>query len=135
MKRVVWIVASAVLTGVFTMTLVAQDRTPPPKPFTFRKFSVPGAVVLGVESINNTGSIAGYYMDAAGNYKAFIRSASRVLITFTDPGDIQRISFTQPYQINGEGVVTGQFSNSATNNHSGFFNNARAQTCTTANHG
>ena len=131
MKRIVWIVASAFLTSVFTMTLVAQDSTPPPKSFTFGKFSVPGAVVLGVESINNTNSIAGYYMDAAGNYRGFVRSPSRVLTTFTDPGDTQPISFTQGYQINAEGVVTGQFFDSATNNYSGFFYNTGAQTYTT----
>jgi hypothetical protein len=130
MKRFAWIVRSGFLVGVLTMTAMAQNGAAP-KPFTYGKFSVPGAVILGVESITNAGSISGYYMDAAGNYRGFFRSSSRVLTKFSDPGDTQAITFTQGYQVNAEDVVSGQFFNSAANTYSGFFYNTATQTFTT----
>jgi len=126
MKRFVWIASTALLVGVAPLS--AQDSTPP---FTFGTFTISGAVILSPESIGNAGTVSGFYMDASGNYKGFLRSSSKVVTTFTDPGDTQPLTFTQGYQINDQGVVVGQFYNSSENTYSGFFYSTGTKTFTT----
>ena len=121
MKRIMCI-------GVLALAAHAQESG---VDFTFSTFSVPGAVVLGVESINDNSVIGGYYMDAAGNYKGFVRSAAKVLTTYADPADTRPLTFTESYQINDAGVAVCQFFNSAENADSGFFYNTGTQTYTT----
>jgi hypothetical protein len=102
-------------------------------PFLYAAFSIPGAAMLGVESINNTGFISGWYVDLAGNSKAFLRSPGRVLTTFTAPGDTGRPGFTRAYQVNSLGTVAGEYLDAVSGTYSGFLYDSTTQTYTTYN--
>ncbi len=94
------LLASAVLCS-------AQDQGA--KGFNFTTFTVSGATTLGVESINNAGTISGYYVDSANNTLGFLRSSSGIVTPYTDPLDTTTPSYTAGAQINRAGAVAGEF--------------------------
>lgn len=87
----------------------------------FTKFSVPGAVVLGVEDINNNGTISGYYTDSAGDTRGFMLPSGGTVATLIDPLDTATPGFTAAYSIDGTGTIVGQFYDAAATTYSGFF--------------
>jgi hypothetical protein len=99
---------------------VAQDDADARR-IRYTTFPVPGAVALGVQSINNSDTIAGYYLDTAGNYKGFLRSSGGTLSTLIDPLDTATPGYTQAFGINNAGTVGGRFYDAAASTYSGFF--------------
>jgi hypothetical protein len=89
----------------------------------FFSFSVPGAVALDVESINDEGVISGYIVDASNNTKAYLRSVTGKVTFYKDPGDDSTPSFTRGFTINDQGTVVGQFYDTAALQFSGYFFN------------
>ena len=77
---------------------------------TFTTFDAPGAGTLGgqgtfPQSINGSGSIAGFYVDASNEGHGFVESSAGVFTSFDGPG----ATTTQAYSINSSGEITGTY--------------------------
>jgi hypothetical protein len=107
-------------------TLWAQDDTD--LTFHFKTFTVPGAVVLNVDAINNGGTISGYFTDAGGDSKGYTRSAKGVVTTLVDPLDTGSPGYTIALQISQKGTVGGEFYDDSTSTYSGFLYKSGAYT-------
>lgn len=121
------------LLSVLAVATGAAQDTPDTAHFTFSRFSVPGAVDLGIESIDNGGTISGYFTDSAGDYKGFVRSSSGTVTTVVDPGATSSPSITELGQIDTSGIAAGEFYDPATSVYSGFFYNSTKGTYRTYN--
>jgi len=99
---------------------LAQDATGALR-LRFTTFSVPGSLVLGVESINSAGTIVGYYSDSAGNSIGFQLPSGGAISTLVDPLDTATPGFTEANGINNAGTIVGQFYDAAATTYSGFF--------------
>jgi hypothetical protein len=75
---------------------------------TFEFFQVPGATSIMPASINDGGSITGYYTFSDGTGHAFLRNSSGKLTKF----DVGSAS-TQPVRINASGEIAGMFADVA----------------------
>jgi len=102
---------------------VVAKATPDSAHFSFSTFSVPGAVTLIVNSINDHGTISGWFTDSAGDTKGFLRSPSGTLTILVDPGDTASPAFTELGDINVNGIVVGEFYDAASSTYSGLFYN------------
>jgi hypothetical protein len=81
---------------------------------TFVTFDVPGAGTASFQgtlpfSLNPSGAITGYYVDAAGVYHGFLRAADGTITAIDPPGSV----FTQAWNINEAGSITGDFCDKA----------------------
>jgi hypothetical protein len=111
----------ALWTSVLCSLAVSQaDAQVSALTFTYASFSVPGAVSLGVESINGAGTVSGYYSDASGNTRGFLLPSGGMLATLIDPGDTNTPGYTQANQITQNGTVFGEFNDAANFVYSGF---------------
>jgi hypothetical protein len=126
MKRwLVWSGLGVFLAGALTLVVSANE----PIHFKYSTFTVPPAVTLSVNAINNYGTISGYYYDASNNVISFVRSSNGKLTYYSDPADTATPGFTRGFQINDQGTVAGQFYNSAALEYSGYlFNNGHFST-------
>jgi hypothetical protein len=78
-----------------------------------------GAGTVGI-SINKSGTVTGYYIDASGNTHGFVRSASGQITEFDAPG----LSATAAGRINASGQILGEGTLlSQTNPKLGFLRN------------
>jgi hypothetical protein len=118
------------LSALAVSTVLAQVR---PDAFMFTRFSVPNAVTLGVESINNSGAISGYYTDSTGDYQGFVRTPAGAITTVVDPGATGSPFVTELGQINGNGIVAGYFYDLAASEYSGLFYSVSTEKFTTYN--
>jgi hypothetical protein len=100
---------------------IATAQEASPDSFTFTTFTVPNAVTLSVESINDSGTASGYYSDAAGDVISFLRAYSGTQVTYQDPLDTVSPTFTEGGQINNNGVVVGEYLNTAAGTYEGYF--------------
>ncbi len=93
-----------------------------PGNYEFKQFNVPNNHNLGVNAINDLGSIVGYYSIPQGAIRGFLRSWDGDLTTLVDPGDQGGATsgFTEAWGINIEGKVVGEFYNTAAAQYSGF---------------
>ncbi len=102
--------------------------------FTYSSFSVPGAVNLGVQSINDGGTVAGYFTDSVGDTRGFVLPPIGTAETLIDPGDTGSPGYTQANQITQTGTVFGEFYDDATTTYSGFiYKSGRSGSYTTYN--
>lgn len=94
-----------------------------PGTYEFKQFNVPNNHNLGVNAINDLGSIVGYYSIPQGAIQGFLRSPDGDLTTVVDPADQGGATsgFTEAYGINFEGTVVGYFHDTAAAQYSGFF--------------
>ena len=100
-----------------------------PGHFHFRIFQVPNHFVLGVENINNFGTIVGYYQlgtTSPGPIRGFELSPWGQLHTLIDPLDLEHSSdpqggLTEAGGINDQGVIVGQYFDTAARHYAGFF--------------
>jgi hypothetical protein len=99
---------------------VAGAEDNPLVTFTYQTFTVPGAVTLSVESINDSGTVSGYYTDASGDTTSLIRASNGTITTYADPKDTSSPSYTQGGQINKNGLVAGEYFNTAAITYEGF---------------
>ena len=99
---------------------VAGAEDNPLVTFTYQTFTVPGAVTLSVESINDSGTVSGYYTDASGDTTSLIRASNGTITTYADPKDTSSPSYTQGGQINKSGLVAGEYFNTAAITYEGF---------------
>ncbi len=53
---------------------------------TYAVFNVPGAVSTDAYSLNDAGTAAGVYADAAGKTRSFVRTAAGQIVAFDVPG-------------------------------------------------
>jgi hypothetical protein len=80
----------------------------------FTSFDVPGAAATKAQAINVAGAITGYYTDANGGARGFLRSPTGKISTFAVPGGGDGpYQGTFAYAINDLGAITG-YSCSAT---------------------
>jgi hypothetical protein len=72
---------------------------------TFTTFDVPGSMyTLGI-SINDEGTVTGWYADSNGFDHGFVRATDGTITSFDPPGS----SYTNPSAINAGGVITGNY--------------------------
>jgi hypothetical protein len=114
------------LTLALLMTAVTPSsagNTVQPGEFSFSTFSVPGSSTMFVVGINDQGVVVGYYTIPQGATKGFVRSANGQLKTIVDPQDKGGLTngFTRALGINIEGIVVGDFLNTAAGAYEGFF--------------
>ncbi len=83
----------------------------PPAP-TLTSFDPPGSVGTWPTSINPSGTITGYYIDASIEH-GFLRAPDGSFTTFDAPGSF----YTQPQSINPAGVVTGSYIDASNMSH------------------
>jgi hypothetical protein len=97
------------LAGFFALSiLVLSAPLPASSPEgSFITFDVPGASYAFPLSMNEEGSITGYYY-GAGGYHGFARDRYGNVTTFDAPGAVPSIG-TFPASINEEGVIVGTF--------------------------
>jgi hypothetical protein len=95
----------------------AQDIS---KAFTYTTFTVPNAVTLSVESVNDSGTISGYYSDASSDVISFLRASSGTITPYTEPADTTSPTFTEGGQINKKGVVAGEFYDTSLTTYIGY---------------
>lgn len=107
-----------------TLTLAGMAYGSGIKPgqYTFTYFKIPNNHNLGADAINDFGSIAGYYAIPQGAFQRFLRTPDGNVTTLIDPGDQggSTSGFTEAYDINIEGIVVGQFYDTAAAQNSGF---------------
>src|SRR5438552_16711540 len=72
---------------------------------TFTTFDPSGSVGTYADSINDTGSIAGYYYDTSGKYHGFVRAADGTITPFDPSGSRE----TEAQSINGTGLIAGYY--------------------------
>lgn len=101
--------------------------------FTFQTFSVPGALqgsagTVGVNGINDTGTVSGFLVTPSGAYEGFLRDSSGKFTFLNDPADTTVPSFTFANKSNIHGTVVGFFSNTAAGVYSGFLYNGASYT-------
>ena len=101
------ILRTAAVCGLGVSQCLAQAG--PTLSFTYTSFSVPGAVLLGVESVNDAGAISGYFGDSTGDTRGFLLPSGGTPETLIDPGDTGSPGFTQANQISQTGTVFGEF--------------------------
>jgi hypothetical protein len=82
---------------------------------TISSFEAPGAGTHAGQgtlatSINSAGTVAGYYLDAAGVYHGFVRAATGTFTSFEAPkAGTHAGQGTIPFAINSGGVITGYY--------------------------
>jgi uncharacterized membrane protein len=64
-------------------------------------------------TINNAGTIAGYYYDSGFNVHGFVRASNGTITTFDPPGS----NFTEVLNINSSGQIVGQYRGDAVGFH------------------
>jgi predicted membrane protein len=82
-------------------------------------FEVPGKRKSGqgtlAQSVNASGVIAGYYVDAASLFHGFVRSSNGTITTFEAPGAGRgALQGTAAYGINAEGNIAGGYTDAST---------------------
>ena len=83
--------------------------------------SVSNAVAVGVEAINDSGAISGYYTDTAGDTLGFLLPQSNGTIQIlSNPANTSTPSYTLANQISANGTVFGEYYDTASNTYSGF---------------
>ena len=101
-----------------------------PGDFHFTTFDVPNQILLGVEAINISGAIVGYYqagtLKSPGPYRGFLRIPNETLVTLRDPLDLEKSG--DPYGgltiangINDQDDIAGEYFDSAAGHYAGFF--------------
>ncbi len=98
---------------------------------TYTTFTVPGASSLAAESINDIGTLSGYYTDAGGNTLGYLLTTSGTVIPYSDPANTTSPGFTVGGQINKSGFVAGEFYDTAAATYEGFIYKSSAGTFTT----
>jgi hypothetical protein len=106
----------------------AQDIT---LSFTYSPFNVPGALNLGIQGINDVGTVSGYLVDSSGNTKGLELPAGGAVATLIDPGDTGSPSYTEASQISQTGMIYGQFYDDSITTYTGFIYDTRRGTYTT----
>lgn len=86
----------------------------------FTTFTVPGATTLSVESVNDSGTISGYYSDASGDTISYLRTSTGTITPYTEPLDTTLPSFTEGGQINKSGAVAGEFFDTSISTYIGY---------------
>lgn len=117
-KRIAFACAAITLAAlVLSGSASAQNN------FRFTTFSVPGAVTLQAEQINDEGTIAGIKTLSQGANQGYVRYANGKITTLVDPGDAGGLTAgsTNANGINDQGAVTGYYFNTAAGNFQGFF--------------
>lgn len=109
---------------------VAAAQQPQASPFTFSTFSIPGVTNLSIESINDVGTLSGYYNDASGDVVSFLRTSDGTFTPYQDPSDTTVPSFTRAGQVNRSGVVGGEFYDTANATYEGYVYTSAAGTFT-----
>ena len=71
----------------------------------FTIFDPPGSVSTIPNSMNRSGAITGYYLDANFTSHGFLRSPDGTFITVGPPGSV----LTKPASINSAGTITGWY--------------------------
>jgi len=114
MKRTLEI--ALIFASLFVGLLHAQS-------ITYSTFEVPEAATddLSVQSINDSGLIAGYLTDTSGNTEGFTRTASGDITLLVDPLDTSTPSTTVAYGLNNAGTVTGYFWDTSASLYYGYF--------------
>ncbi len=120
------IVFAGVALSLVATVASAQNAPQAGVQFQFTTFTIPGATSVDVESINNSGTISGYYTDASSDTISFLRSSAGTITSYTEPADTSIPSFTQGGQVNQAGTVVGEFFNTAANTYEGYFYNPGA---------
>ncbi len=95
--------------------------------FSFETFTVAGAVTLGVESVNDSGTISGYLVDASSNTMAFLRFPGGGIKTYVQPEDSTTPTFTQGGQINDAAVAAGEYYDTAAGTYRGYLYDVGAE--------
>jgi hypothetical protein len=97
--------AAAAQNGVVSDASGSAAEWPPQH---FNSFDVPGAIATYAQAINALGAITGYYTDANGAARGFLRSPNGKISTFEVPGGGDgRYQGTYAYAINDLGAITG----------------------------
>jgi hypothetical protein len=99
--------------------------------FSYSSFYVPGAVTLGVQGINDGGTISGYFVDSSGNTRGFELPPSGTVVTLIEPGDTGSPGYTEGYQITQTGTIFGQFYDDSITTYTGFIYKSARGTYTT----
>src|ERR1700684_869667 len=73
---------------------------------TFTTFQVTGSPSTIPQSINQAGTVAGYYFDASYVTHGFARLTDGTIVSFDPPASVE----TAPTAINRRGVIAGYFS-------------------------
>ena len=92
----------ALLLGFLLFASVAWSQT-------YAVFNVPGAVSTDAYSMNDAGTAAGVYADAAGKTHSFVRTSAGQIVAFDVPG----ATTTAAQSINAGGMVTGYYSDAS----------------------
>lgn len=114
---------TALGSAITLASLVISGSASAQNNFRFTTFSVPGAVSLQVEQINDEGTIAGIKTISQGANQGYVRYPNGKIITLVNPGDAGGLTkgSTNSTGINDLGAVAGYYFNTAAGNNQGFF--------------
>src|SRR5215469_10896074 len=115
--------------AILSLPGAAQSQsTIVPGHFHFKTFTVPNQSQLSVQQINNGGLIVGYFHSTTGPFRGYERFPNGNLQTLIDPLDAEGPAGhdifggeTYALGVNDQGVIVGQFWDSATLQYAGFF--------------
>ncbi len=116
---------------VFTCAAVPALRA---QSFGYQTFPVPNAAPatpqsLGVQTIDDQGTIVGWLVDTSSNQKSFIRNPGGEISEFIDPLNTSTPSFTLTYGLNDLGTAVGIFTDNSAGDYPGFlYNNGKFTT-------
>lgn len=99
-----WKAASSLLLCSFWFSCTALAADAPSLTFTFKTYSVPGALQTWLTGINNSGVIVGYYLDQQTNAHGFSLTSGKFQ-QIDDPNGDQ----TQIFGINSSGAIVGAY--------------------------
>ncbi len=126
MKRLLLVSGIGTILIVSAFTIAVQARPLAShrySTFKYSTFSFPfnQIDIVGVQSINKSGTIAGYYEDTSNDYFGWVRSPKGTFTVLSDPADTSTVGFTAGFQVNDENTVVGVFYDTADDTYSGFF--------------
>ena len=91
----------------------------PPRQGVYTTIDVPGALQSTAADINARGQTIGFYLDAAGTTRVYLRAANGSLTTIAFPGAVA----TVPFGINNRGDVVGFYMDANQVRHGFLFKN------------